>query len=413
LFTHRYRAVEPSKRRFFVDLLPQITAFDYPENENAQDYRRICEESGWNFITANKQFHVFCADGENDSPIPIHTDNGIHAKIYLKACKKYELPVFLFSLVLLWFISPMGRGAELLLSNILLFQAIGYFCFLPGYIWTLAFVIRWYVRTRRSAKNDLPMPLVNRHCANLRSIVFIAGFALLLICSILGIVLEIAGGMPLTVGLIVVLPLLALCVGLWIRKQIDTRRRTRAGNIGLTVAALIIMEIVIVGGTIFAIMNMPFTLDADSLGNRPALTISDAGDNSEPRRSRTNINGTAAVPVDYEHEEFGGEGAVSTHVYRTVNRTLTNWLYDHLAEQFSERYNEWMDISDDDQDSLAVLSAADADYWGAEKGMAFQFADSNAIELLILNDKTILRLSADGTNVSLESLRQAIKKLWD
>ena len=30
MVTHRYRAVEPCKKRFFVDILPQITAFDYP-----------------------------------------------------------------------------------------------------------------------------------------------------------------------------------------------------------------------------------------------------------------------------------------------------------------------------------------------------------------------------------------------
>jgi heme/copper-type cytochrome/quinol oxidase subunit 4 len=278
--THRYRAIEPSKRCFFVDLLPQITAFDYPENENAQEYRRICEESGWSFIAANKQFHVFCADGENDSPIPIHTDHGIHAKIYLKACRKYELPAFLFILFFLWFLSPMGNGAEVFLSNILLYQAIGYFCFLPGYVWTFASVIRWYLRTRESAKNDLPMPVVRRRVAKLRNYTLLAGFALFLICTILGVVLEIAGGMSVTIGLIVLIPLLALGVGFWIRKQIDTRRRTRAGNIGLTVAALIIMEIIILGGTVWAIMNMPFSADAESRGSRPALTLKAVGDRS-------------------------------------------------------------------------------------------------------------------------------------
>jgi hypothetical protein len=43
----------------------------------------------------------------------------------------------------------------------------------------------------------------------------------------------------------------------------------------------------------------------------------------------------------------------------------------------------------------------------------FQNANSNAFELLLLKDKTILRLSADGANISLESVSQAIHKLWD
>ena len=45
-FAHRFRAIEPGKKRFFVDFLPQITAFDYPENEDALDYRSYCEKSG-------------------------------------------------------------------------------------------------------------------------------------------------------------------------------------------------------------------------------------------------------------------------------------------------------------------------------------------------------------------------------
>ena len=72
MFYHRYRAIEPCKKRFFVDFLPQITAFDYPENEEAQDYRSICEDSGWAFLTANRQLHVFCADENAPAPTPIH-----------------------------------------------------------------------------------------------------------------------------------------------------------------------------------------------------------------------------------------------------------------------------------------------------------------------------------------------------
>jgi len=133
LFTHRYRAVEPCKVHFFVDFLPQITAFDYPENEDAQDYRRICEDAGWNFIAANKQFHVFCADDKNPTPIPIHTDNSIHAKIYLRASRKYELPWLLYAVLMFCLFSPLSRGINLLLSNILLFMTIGYSLFLIGY----------------------------------------------------------------------------------------------------------------------------------------------------------------------------------------------------------------------------------------------------------------------------------------
>lgn len=412
LFTHRYRAVEPCKKRFFVDFLPQIAAFDYPENENAQDYRLICEKSGWDFIAANKQFHVFCANAENPAPIPIHTDKSIHAKIYLKACRKYELPFLLYALVMFWLFSPLGKGAELFLSNIYLFMTIGYSLFSIGYIWTLGYVISWYIRTKKSAKNNLPMPIVNRRLAKLRNKTLLGGAIALLACMIIGVALDVIGGMSAVFLLVMVMPLSAFGVGLWIRRQIDTKRRTRAGNIGLTVAVLIVMEIVIIGGTVFAIMNIPFTFNSDSLGNRPALTLNDVGVTTEPNHSSTRVKGTIAVPVDYEYWESGSGGTVNTQVYRSVSKTLSRWLYEQLTEEFTEQFTRRLDDMNYIQESIVVLSSDEAAYWGAEKGIAFNYANSNAVEVLLWNEKSILRLTAESMNMDLDTVSQAVQNLW-
>ena len=408
-FTHRYRAVEPGKKRFFVDFLPQITAFDYPENEDAQDYRRICEESGWNFIAANKQFHIFCADGETPAPVPIHTDNSVQAKIYLRACRKYELPMLLVAILMLWFFSPMGRGVELFLSNILLFTAIGYFCFLIGFAWTFGFVGQWYIRTKNSAKRNLPMPRVNRRLANIRSKVFAAGAVAYLACIITGVVLEVIGGMPLEIGLIAIAPLLAVFVGLGIRRRIDTKKRTRAGNIRLTVIVLVVMEIFLIGGTALAVMRMPFSHNADSLGNRPALTVKDVGATAPASRSDIRVNGTPVVPVDYEYWESSREGSVRTQIHCSVNITLTKLLYDSFAKDFERQFSYALA---DTPDSIAVLTSDEAAFWGAENGMALDLANNTDIELLLRNGKTILRISASGNNMNLETVIKAVQRLW-
>jgi len=412
LFTHRYRAAEPCKKHFFVDFLPQITAFDYPENEDAQDYRLICKKAGWDFIAANKQFHVFCADIENPVPIPIHIDNSIHAKIYIKACRKYELPFLIYALLMFWLYSPLGKGAELFLSNIYLYMTIGYSLFSIGYLWTLGHVIYWYIRTRKSSKNNLPMPIVNRQLAKLRNKTLLAGAIAFIACTIIGIVLEVIGGMPVVFILIMAMPVSAFGVGLLIRRQIDTKRRTRAGNIGLAVTVIIVMEIFFIGGTVFAIMNIPFTLNSDSLGNRPALTLKDVGVTSEPNHSTTSVKGTIAVPVDYVYWESGSGGTVNTQVYRSVSKTLSRWLYEHLAEEFTEQFTRRLDDMNYLQESIVVLSPNEAAIWGAEKGIAFNYANSNAVEVLLWNDKTILRLSAESMNMEVDTVNQAVLNLW-
>ena len=413
VLTHRYRAVEPCKKRFFVDFLPQITMFDYPENEDAQSYRRICEESGWNFVAANKQFHVFCSDDDNDAPIPIHTDNRIHAKIYLKACMKYELPLLLYAVIMFCFSSPLGKGAEIFLSDLSLFMTIGCCCFIIGFIWTLGFMISWCIRTRESAKNDLPLPVVDRRLAKLRNRVFAVGAMALLLCLITGVVLEIIGGMPIIIGLIGLIPLSAVGVGFWIRRQIDTKRRTRGGNIGLTVAALIITEIVLIGVTVYAVASIQFTPNSDSPGDRPALTLSDVGVTAEPNYSGTRVEGTIAVPVNYNHWESGGGGNTDTHIYCAINKTLARWLYEHFTEQLYKQFSYRFDDYDYLHESFVALSSDEAAYWGASSGVAYNYANSDTVELLLLKDKTILRITAESMNMDSETIRQAVLKLWD
>jgi hypothetical protein len=412
LLTHRYLAVEPCKRRFFVDFLPQITAFDYPENEDAQEYRRICEESGWGFITANKQFHVFCAGGDNSAPIPIHTDNTIHAKIYLKACRKYELPWFIYALIMCWFFSPMSEGAAILLSNINLFMSVGYICFFLGYIWTYVFTIRWCIQTKKSAKDSLPMPTVNRRLAKLRNTIFLVGAIASLACIVIGVALDVIGGMSAVNLLVVIIPLLVFGVGIWIRRQIDTKRRTRAFNIGFTIVILIATEVILLGGTVFAIMNMSFPENTSTLGDRPALRLADVGAVSPSNDVLFRAKGTPLVPVDYEYREHNSEGDVETQIYRGISKPLTKWLYDYCAEDFTEGYQGWIDIHEYSQDILKTLSPDEAAFWGAESGMSFTFVDSRGVHLLLYNDNAILLLDAEGENMELDTVRQAVLKLW-
>jgi len=412
LFSHRYRAVEPCKKRFFVDFLPQITMFDYPENEDAQSYRRICEESGWSFVAANKQFHVFCSDDDNDAPIPIHTDDRIHAKIYLKACMKYELPWLLYAVIMFCFSSPLVKGAELFLSNLSLFMAIGCCCFIIGFMWTLGFMISWFIRTRKSAKNDLPMPVVNRRLAKLRNRVVAVGTIAFLLCMIIGLVLEIVGGMPVMIGLVGLIPLSAVGVGFWIRRQIDTKRRTRGENVGLTVVVLIITEIVLIGVTVYAVASVRVTPNSDSLGGRPALTLSDVGVTAEPSYSGTRVEGTIAVPVNYGYWESGSGGSTDTQVYRAINRTLARWLFEHFTEQLNKHFSYRFDDSNYFQESFIALTSDEAAFWGASSGVAFSYANSDAVEVLLLKDKTILRITAESVNMDLDTIREAVLRLW-
>ena len=412
VFTHHYRAIEPCKKIFFVDLLPQITAFDYPENEDAKDYRSICEESGWTFISANKQFHVFCADGENSATVPIHTDNSIQAKIYLKACRKYEILGLFYLLFVFWLTSPIGRGAEFLLSNMILFTSIGYFLFLIGAIWTFAAIISWYMKTKKSAKENLPLPKVNYRLSKLRNKMFLFGAVATILCLIIGIVLDIAGGRPVNMMLtILIAPISGLFVGLCIRRMIDTQRRTRSANITIAILAIVILEILVLGYVTFAISRTPSWSHRhpNDIGNRQVLTLNDLGVVEEPNDYASFVRSSVAVPVNYIYWESHPQGSVDMHLYRSINKKMTQWLYDDFAKEFTKRFDNIYSTTS----KLIVFTPDEAAIWGAEKGMTIFSEGSTTVQLLLLNDKSILSLRLSSENMTLETISQAVQNLWN
>jgi hypothetical protein len=410
-FSHRYRAIEPSGKRFFVDFLPQITAFDYPENEDAQDYRRFCEDSGWAFVAANKQFHVFCAKEDAPEPMPIHTDNAIQARIYLKACRKYEAFPYAFLILVsaLLFALYLSNGMEAFLSNILIFQMIGFSVFSIGWFWTVGFSILWYRRAKKAAKLDLPLPTANYRLSRARNSTFAACAVVCLVCQFAGVFLEMLGGMPAALLLIFFMPLSGVGVGLWIRRQIDTKRRNRKSNMRIAIFAIALMEVALLGIMgVAARQMMAAQRISDSLENRPALTLGALGITSSPERADTRVKGSVAVPIHYSYWESNHQGNVHTEVYRPANKMLAQGLYGRYANELKKGYSDGIGYDCE----LTCLTPENAAVWGAETGVAVFNPEGRTSELILLRGKTLLRLSIYGEGIGAERAAEAVRNLW-
>lgn len=412
LFTHSFIAVPPCKKRFFVDILPQITMFDYPDNMQAQDYRRLCEESGWSFVTASKQFHVFCAEENAPDPVPIHTDNKIQAQIYLKASRKSELLAMgyaLFTIVFLTLMQLLTSGIEIFLSDLATFQMIGNVFFLAGYTWVVGFILSWHNKTKKSAELDLPMPKVDYRLSRIRGKVLVVCIVLYLLCLLTGVILESFGGMPLGFLSILIIPVVAFLVGLWLRRRIDTRNRDRKTNKRMFILTMVVLEIVFLSLVGFVVWKTLSTgRDEETLDDRPAITLRNIGI-TDVKNSNTRIDGSVAVPIHYTYWEWGGDGSVETEVYRSVSKTLSRALYQNLVRDFEKSLHNREAYTGDGID----LSSSDAAVWGAEEGVAMNTASGNTIELVLLRDKTILRLTLSGEEMNEDTATQAVSALWE
>jgi hypothetical protein len=415
-FLQRYRAAEPCKTRYFVDILPQITAFDYPENRDAQDYRRLCEDSGWTFVSATKQFHVFCAEGDAPAPTPIHTDNKLQARMYLKASRKYELYYTLFTLAMFLYVlyTQLDRGAEVFLSSLTTFYLMGAFFFLLGSLWTFGFILTWYVRTWRAARHDRPMPEVSYRWYRVRSAAFTAGVMAVAVLTLAGVVWEVSGGLPPFLLPIILMPLVSVGVGLWLRRQIDTKERGRSANKALTVAAMIVMLAVLFSITAFSIrqvMTSPWDRSADTLGDRPVITLLDIGVYSEPGSVNTRIDGSVTVPVNYWHYEINSDGSVSTKIHRAVTASIARGLYN----QEVSKHLHWRRVQPMFAETISELTRDEAAFWGAEEGFMIRMEDGNYHELILRNGRTVLYLQLtrrDG-NLDREAAGRVVHALFN
>jgi hypothetical protein len=309
---------------------------------------------------------------------------------------------------LVFYIGVSGFGIEVFLSNMMLSVILGLTLFLPGYIWIIGYLLTWYRRVKKSAKQDLPMPVVGYRLSRIRRKMYMAGVFACLASIAAGIGLDIFYGLPAFFLLPIATVPISVGIGLWLRRQIDIKRRRRGENIRLFIAGIAVVAVICAGGMAFTLFQMlaafPNLPSVHSLDGRPALTLTDIGVTSPPTDADAVIRGSVAVPDHYSYVEMRivhGEppATVTTEVFRSVSKALTRGLYNHQLNTAHGR-------------ALAegvYLSSDEAALWGADEGIAV-VSDSSVV-LLLMKDKTVIWLNLHYSDMDLESARQAVRGL--
>ena len=408
----RYEAVEPCKKRFYVDILPEIGVFDYPHNAKAQSYRESCEDLGWKYVTSQRGVHVFCADSGNNEPLELHTDHRVQNQIYMKAYRKTELISAIYSLIFLPFIyfSLASRGAELFLSDMMTFFLLATPILLIGVVSHILTGAIWYLLTWRAYKQGFPMPATPRrlYCAIQNIMVF--GFLVFAVFVVVGIVLEVHGGVP--VDLIILAfstPLIGLIVGLSMRKQIDTKDRDREHNITNFILSLIGA---VVFSAIFISIAIRFvqfpTWEDGAPGNMPAITLYSLG-LPPPNEVIFRENSTSiAVPINYSHWELNNDGDMFTMVRQSVHSSIARRLFNNEIEANLD----WEERTREHDFTYRRMDSREAALWQADEAVLFS-RSTGEVTLILLQGRTMILLRTQGNiDVDVETLRQATGRLW-
>ncbi len=389
LFSYEYKKVPPCKLRFIVDILPIITAFDYPNNAEAQEYRQTCEQMGWTFATNSKQIHIFYAEKTEDMPTSIHTDNRIETNNATKACEKYELFFLFFGLACLLFGWGNVFDYSTYLSNITIALALSTVIFTVPFFWYVTFIASWYIKAKSRAKKGLPLPAVNYKVARIRNATFGISAIIALVVMLTGTTLGlIAERMPLFLTIPMLMPFVSFALGLFVRKKIDAKERSRFQN-KMMFAGLLIALLVLNFALIYMVMSNlgRYTMVEQTLPqNRLVMSLNDMNIATTEKSVYYRSTASVAVPINYSYDEGNTDGSTTTEVKTATSGMIAKGIYDDLLEEEVRRNGGRLRSF-----AMTEMSKEEALSFGATEGYFLRNAEHYVLTML-LYDKTIVRI---------------------
>lgn len=381
-FTARFKKIEPKKLKFTVDIFPYITVFDSPNSRNARDYRELCEESGWHFVTSANKFQIFYADAD-ENLTPIQTDSMVEEKIIRKSIFGSEFLAFFLCLPALFF----GFGSlfpfdySKLFTNISIVTTI-YFpvLLLPIAVYT-GYYILWIWKAKRNIRNGLPLPRTTLKAARIRGIILLGVAAFLILLMLIAVVADVTGGYTLPIFAFL-LPMVGILIGIWYKKTISNKERSRGKNIMIFAVTILSIWLIFTVFTI-GILSSPsafggFTGRQNELPDQYiALELTDFGMQEMPHVKNFSKTASFVVPINQDYYEVSSEGAIRTKYIQAINEKIAKYIFDGMLKR---------------EGSLIyrLVSEAPADSWNVDKAY---YINNDKTMILLLKDETVLYLN--------------------
>ena len=119
--TAKFKAIEPRNLKFYVDVFKEGGPLTPENTREAQEYRNLCQDSGWNYITSQDYLQFFYAEADSD-PVPIQTDPALEQKIVQSTLWKHELLSIIATLLVIVFL--MAKFYPLKYTSLLYFTGV-------------------------------------------------------------------------------------------------------------------------------------------------------------------------------------------------------------------------------------------------------------------------------------------------
>jgi len=280
LYIFKFKKIEPKKIKYSVDILQDVSVFDYKENNEALEYKEYCETARWNYVCQTGNIQVYYTEDCNGS-IPIHTNMREKFKSVLKSSLLPVGFIFLWLLQLLYqqynlFVN--GNGIDSLLSS-----NLGLVLIIINIILTFAVstqiisFIHWVIKARIELKQNRFMPYNNYKKLKVKNNLMKVYFAVVIFIIILLPITAKEGDRGFYAVLVVIMfiPIILLWAAI---KFIKYKKYSKKINISIIVGSILLsllLSIILVFESILWSSN-PME-ESKVLSEAPGLTLKDFG----------------------------------------------------------------------------------------------------------------------------------------
>jgi len=339
--TAKFTAIEPRRLTFYVDVFKDEGPLTPANTKGSEEYRSLCQASGWTFITSQDYLQYFYADEGND-PVPIQTDEVLEQKIVETSLFKQELLSTLLFLIVgiatlvLYF--PVKHHNLLTFAGVagtLLFPIL-FIAVLASTIYSLTRVLK----ARKNIKRGLPLEKPTLKNAR-RRIVALHGSGMTIVCIFLVAIFVDAFFDP-RILLSFAGPALGLIIGFVLRYII--KKKTTDKKDGVLYVTLTIMFIVfsmVIVNSLFT--TRPFPIDDTRVDHipegYPVVTMVELREESQREsliRREFTYGMSPVTPQHYAYWEIRGideeTKGMRVSYYKTIHPYFAEVIFNGIRE---------------------------------------------------------------------------------
>lgn len=337
-WTAKFRAIEPQKLKFYIDVFKGEGPFSPENTEETEEYRNLCKESGWNFITSRDYLQFFYAEEDTD-PTPIQTDDALEQEIVKTTLWKMEL----LSAIILAIVSIFAIRAYFPPKFRFLLSFFG----VAGMLFPLLFIsvitpvlyslIR-FLKAKSDISKGLPIERPNLAGAKKRMVVLHGITFILVIIYILSLVADLFYR-PQIVTLSVSGPLIGTIIGLFLRHAIKKKGKNKKDSVlYVTFAILGLLFFSTISNSVLSRTIIDRGYKEDTIpADFPGIVLSDIREESADvilLSSEFKPGKSPVVPKHYtysEHWDNNGEFEnFNIQYYETINPYFAERIYEGI-----------------------------------------------------------------------------------